>query len=100
MIVCSSGIQKLSVGALQQLSEELAHAVTDYSTSLQHELKLNEQLSCENQLSRNFIALTLDVQRKQQLLDRLRCHHDDEAGDGISGRSAWAGTVCILHGDA
>lgn len=49
-----------------QLSEDLARAVIEYNRSLRHELACNESLKVENQLSREFISLTLSIERKQQ----------------------------------
>jgi len=67
---------------LVQLSEDLARAVIDYNRTLRHELACNEDLKVENQLSRDFIALMLNIDSKQQQLNQ--CHLDDDADDDDS----------------
>lgn len=74
-----TGIKKLSVPVLVQLSEDLARAVIEYNRSLRQEFALNEELKLENQLSRDFIALSLSIERKQQQLNQ--CHLDDDSDD-------------------
>lgn len=75
---CLTGIKKLSVPVLVQLSEDLARAVIEYNRSLRHELACNEDLKLENQLSRDFISLTLSIERKQQQLNQCHLDADDD----------------------
>jgi len=64
---------------LVQLSEDLARAVIEYNRSLRHELACNEELKLENQLSRDFISLTLSIERKQQQLNQCHLDTDDDS---------------------
>jgi len=74
-----TGIKKLSVPVLVQLSEDLARAVIDYNRTLRHELAYNEDLKLENQLSRDFISLMLSLERKQQQLNQCHLSTDDDS---------------------
>jgi len=87
------GIKKLSVPVLVQLSEDLARAVIDYNRTLRHELACSEDLKVENQLSRDFIALMLNIERKlQQQLNQ--CHLDDaDEDDSFSSSATGEGMV-------
>jgi len=73
------------VPVLVQLSEDLARAVIEYNRSLRHELALNEDLKLENQLSRDFISLTLGIERKQQQLNQCHLDVDDDFSPGATG---------------
>ena len=64
---------------LVQLSEDLARAVIEYNRSLRRELSCNEELKLENQLSRDFISLTLSIEEKQQQLNRCHLDVDDDS---------------------
>jgi len=90
VVLCLPGIKKLSVPVLVQLSEDLARAVIEYNRSLQHELVCNEKLKLENQLSRDFISLTLSIERKQQQL--TQCHLDAD-GDSFTASATSDGMV-------
>jgi len=86
-----TGIKKLSVPVLVQLSEDLARAVIEYNRTLRHELAFNEDLKLENQLSRDFISLMLSIERKQQQLNQ--CHLDTD-DDSFSSSDTGEGMVC------
>jgi len=66
------------VPVLVQLSEDLARAVIDYNQSLRYELACNEELKLKNQLSRDFISLTLSIEQKQQQLNQCHLDADDD----------------------
>jgi len=86
-----TGIKKLSIPVLVQLSEDLARAVIEYNRSLRHELACNEELKLENELSRDFISLTLGIERKQQQLNQ--CHLDADDDDSFSLTATGEGMV-------
>jgi hypothetical protein len=75
-------VKKLSTSALTQLSSDLTRAIVDHNSALRHELTMNEQLKVENQLSRDFISLTLSIERKQkQSVYHCNLSEDDDDDD-------------------
>jgi hypothetical protein len=59
-------LKKLSVVELKQLSVDLARAIVDLNNALRQELTANDELKYENQLSRDFITLSLNIHRKRR----------------------------------
>ncbi|XP_013385999.1 fasciculation and elongation protein zeta-2 isoform X2 [Lingula anatina] len=64
--VQNEGLKNLSLGALNELYEELECAVKTYSETLINELALRDELEYEKELKNTFISLVLNVQRKKK----------------------------------
>jgi len=92
-----TGIKKLSVPVLVQLSEDLARAVIEYNRSLRHELECNRELKAENQLSREFISLTLSIEHKQQQQQQLSQLHVDPDDNSFTTGDTSDGMVCTTY---
>jgi len=89
-----SDIKKLSVVELKQLSIDLARAVVDYNNALRQELGMSDELKYENRLSKDFITLTLSIQRKRRQQEHLSSVAADEEVDlDVLTDSCTSGTV-------
>ncbi|XP_064621335.1 fasciculation and elongation protein zeta-2-like isoform X2 [Lineus longissimus] len=92
-------VQKLSVGALNELLEEMECMIKEYSETLIQELALRDELEYEKELKNQFISLLLSIQKK-----RRECHHDKrknikknaKAGNGNE-NSTFLTTVIPYH---
>lgn len=61
-----SGLQSLSICALNELLEELEVTIKDYSETLIAELALRDELEYEKELKNQFISLLLSIQNKRR----------------------------------
>ncbi|XP_074653041.1 fasciculation and elongation protein zeta-2-like isoform X2 [Tubulanus polymorphus] len=64
-------LQKLSLGALNELLDEMECEIREYSEILIQELALRDELEYEKELKNQFISLLLSIQKK-----RRECYHD------------------------
>jgi FEZ-like protein len=87
-------LKKLTVTELKQLSIDLSRAIVDLNNALRQELATSDELKYENQLSRDFITLALNIQRKrrQQQISSTAAAADDDDSD-LSADCDSSGTV-------
>jgi hypothetical protein len=83
MLTEHPGLKNLTVGALNELYEELEVTIRDYSETLIQELALRDELEYEKELKNQFISLLLNVQKKRRetQVDRKK-NHKKQKGAG------------------